>query len=148
LRSEGFPFFFLPVTVSIDGGFFLFVFQHSCGMVGFAIRRERPHSHIVTVFAYGTGNDSPHIGVLPREFRHWVKGQPQDVMQHQDLAVAIRPCSDSDRGNAQFTRNLRRQFARHRFQHHGKRAGGFHRSRIADQVFRGIPRFPLHAVTA
>ena len=69
-------------------------------------------------------------------------------MDHQNLAIAIRPGSNADRGNAQITGNLHRQFARHGFQHHGERTRSFHGARIANQLFRRVRRLPLHAVTA
>ncbi len=73
-------------------------------------------------------------------FGVWPASQADHIVQHEDLPVAVRARADANRGNAQLVGDLRRQFARHRFEHDGKCARRFHGARIANQAARPSPR--------
>ena len=69
-------------------------------------------------------------------------------MQNQNLAVAVRPCTDPDRGDSHSLGNFRGQLARYGFEHNRKRARRLHGPRVAQNLLRRIRCFALHTVAA
>src|SRR3974390_3492495 len=57
-------------------------------VVRLLVRRKISLLHVVAVLADRFGNDFSNIGVLPGELRRLVEGQPQQIVQHQDLSIA------------------------------------------------------------
>src|SRR5712692_1547258 len=98
-------FVFLPIPVTIHRR--LFLDRHARPMVRLRIRRKRPPAHVLAVFPRRLRNDLAHVCILSREFRRLPKRQPQQIVQHQDLSVAIFSsrvtCPASSRGTASST---------------------------------------------
>src|SRR5262249_38292302 len=88
------------------------------------------------------------VGILAREFWRRAERHAEEVVHDENLSVAIRPGTDADRRNAQFTGNLRCQLAGQRFQDYGESARGLYCAGITQYLLRGVWRFPLHFVAA
>ena len=78
------------------------------------------------------------------EFGLVALGQTEQVVQHENLTVAVGSGADADGGNAQLIGDSRREFAGHRLQHHGECSGAFHGAGIAFQLARGVGGFALY----
>ncbi len=83
-------------------------------MIGLAVRREAAAAHICAIVADSLGNDFADIGILARKLGCLVESEAEDIVHHQDLAVAVGAGANSDGGNAQLAGDLRGQFARAR----------------------------------
>src|SRR2546430_4367605 len=117
-------------------------------VIGLGVRRKSSFVHIITVFADGFGNYFSDVGILPRKLRSLPESEAKQIVNDENLPIAVRAGADADRWDAQFARNLRRQLARHSFQHNRKSPGRFHRARVANQLLGGVRCFSLHAVPA
>ena len=74
--------------------------------------------------------------------------EPEQVVQHQHLAVAIRPSADADGRDRTGCGDRFRQRCRHAFQHQQRRAGFGHRQRVLAQLGSGGVLAALHLETA
>src|ERR1700740_1046417 len=104
------PWFHEKQTSTVRNGNRLAALRELRGMVVLRIARKTSPAHILTISTHGAGNRLANIGVLPRKFRGLSKGQPQQIVDHEDLPVAVRTGSDADGGNAQLARDLRAKF--------------------------------------
>src|SRR5712692_4868300 len=68
-------------------------------VIGLRIGREAAGANISAIFAHGARDDLAQVGVLPRELRRLVEGKAQQIVQDENLAVAIRAGADADRRN-------------------------------------------------
>src|SRR6202030_554017 len=66
----------------------------------------------------------------------------------ENWAVAVGAGADTDGGNAQLAGDLRGELAWHGFEDDGEGACGFDGTRVAQQLFRRVGGFALHAVAA
>src|ERR1700688_2041714 len=98
-------------------------FCRGTGMIGFAVGGEGSAAHIVAIAADGFGNSLAEIGVLAREFRRLVESEPEQIVDDEDLTVAVRSSADADGGNTQLACDFRGEFARHGFEDDGESAG-------------------------
>src|SRR5882724_13229075 len=69
------------------------------GVVGLAIRWEGATAHVFAIFAHRAGNDFAEVGIFPGKFWRGAKREPQEIVDHQNLAVALGTGSDTDREN-------------------------------------------------
>ena len=118
-------------------------------MIGLRIRRkaalrERPRN----IRATARETSAARFAYWRTNFGVWPMRQAHQIVKHEHLAVAIGPGADADGRNSQLLGDARGHFARHRFEHHGKCAGRFHRARVALHLPRGFRRFPLHVESA
>src|SRR6266849_6705400 len=100
-------------------------------MVRLLVRREASLLNVAAIFSRGAGDDCSNVRVAPRKFRLVAEGQSKQVVNHQDLTVAIRSSAYANRGDLQLGRDSRRKLPGNRFQNDGERAGGFHSACIA-----------------
>ena len=96
-------------------------------MIGLLVGREIPGANVRSVFADGARNRLRRRSHSAARISACGPSESDHIVQHQDLPVAVRAGADADRGNVQLARDLRRQFARHGFEHDGKRARRFAR---------------------
>src|SRR5712675_1312810 len=80
-------------------------------MVRFGVGRELSLLNVAAIFPCGAGDQFAHFRVVPREFRLVAEAHPQQVVNHQNLSVAIRPRANANRGNSQLCRDSRRKLA-------------------------------------
>src|SRR5207253_6434480 len=92
-------------------------------------RRLRIHTfaHVVGIVPGSIKDQFPELCILPHEFRYESVEQSKQVVADQHLAVAVRPRTDTDRGNLQPTRHGLRHDIRDRLDDDGKRSGVFER---------------------
>src|SRR5258708_5476278 len=109
------------------------------------IRWELPLLHIAAAFRGGLGDPLSHLRVAPREFRGVAEAHPHEVVEHEDLAVAVRPRADADRRNPQFCSDACGHLARNGFEHYGERARGLDGARVAQQLLGALLGLTLHA---
>ena len=109
-------------------------------VIGLFIGRESSLAHIAAILRGGAGDHGAHIGVAPREFRLVAEREAHKIVDHENLAVAVRPRADADGRDAQFSRDARGQFARNRFENDRECAGRFHGARVGEAA-RPLPRF-------
>src|SRR5580704_11520401 len=79
--------------------------------------------HLGYVASHGLKSLRTQIGKLFEEAWVELSGKSQHVIEHQHLAVAARPRTDSDGGNRQFPSDPRRNRLGDEFENNGKRAG-------------------------
>src|SRR5579863_5651496 len=77
------------------------------GVIRLGVRGECAGADVVAVSADGAGDDFADVRVLPRKFRRRVKGEAEEIMRNENLAVAVGPGADADGRDAQLARNLR-----------------------------------------
>ena len=93
-------------------------------------------------------NRLAHVGVPPGELGCVPHGQADHIVQHQDLAIALRAGADADGGNAQLAGDPRGELSRNRFEHDRKCARRFHGPRVPQKLFRRFHGFALNAKAA
>ena len=76
------------------------------------------------------------------------KGQIEQIVEHQHLAVAIRSGADADGGSVDLGRDHGGDFARDAFEIHAGHAGAVERDSIAHELFDAAERLALHLVAA
>jgi len=69
-------------------------------MIRFFVRGKSSLADISAVFRGRAGNHRPYFGIAPRKFWFVAKAHPYEVMDHQNLAVAVGSRSNPDRGYA------------------------------------------------
>ena len=108
---------------------------------------EGSGADLVLVGAEGVERDRVQVRVPPGVSR-LARAQPEDVVQHLDLAVAAGACADADgRYGKPFGHGLC-NVARHRLEHDGERARVLDGERIVEQAAGLVGGAPLHAVAA
>ena len=67
--------------------------------------------NVAAIFGGRAGNNFSYVGVAPREFWLMPEAQAQQIIDHQDLSIAVRPRTDTDRGDTQLGGNFRRDLS-------------------------------------
>ena len=80
------------------------------------------------------------FGILFDKAGNMPISQPQKVVNHQNLAVARGPGTDTDRGNFELLSNAFRDIGGNAFQHHGKSAGSLDLKGIGQKVGRSFDK--------
>src|SRR5512138_3070675 len=70
-----------------------------------------------------------------RELRLAAGGDVENVVQHQDLPVGVRPCADADHRHTQLLGDRCTERRRNAFEQHDVRAGALERERVAGHLF-------------
>src|SRR5262249_11964365 len=70
--------------------------------------------------------------------------EAEQIVQHENLAVALGAGADADSGDAEFAGDERRELAGDAFENNGEGPGGFHGSRVANELFGGIGRLAVN----
>ena len=117
-------------------------------MIGFLIRRKASLLNVAAIFDGGAGNDFSKIRVAACEFRLVAEAQTEQIVNHQNLPIAIRASANADRGNPQLGSDSRAEFPWNRFQNNRERACRLHRARIAHELVTRFFRLALHAESA
>src|ERR1700756_5737038 len=71
-----------------------FWFRH---VIRLRVGRKTATAHVGAIFTRGAGNNFAQVGVLPGEFRHWPECQTKQIVDHKNLPIALRTCSNADR---------------------------------------------------
>lgn len=87
-------------------------------------RRERAGADFVAVLRDGAGDVGFEVGERFDEAGHGAAGDAEEVVEDEDLAVAIGTGADADRGNRDGICYFFGQAAGDAFKHDGERAGG------------------------
>src|SRR5580658_1832182 len=101
-------------------------------------------AHIVAICFRGARNLGAEIGILPREFRLVTNGETDQIVEHENLPIAIGSGADADGGNVELVSNAGGDFTRNGFQHNGKCAGRFDGASVAFELARSVSGFALH----
>src|SRR5580698_4103535 len=118
------------------------------GVVRLGVGREGAGADVVAVGADGAGDDFTDVGVLARKFRRRVEGEAEEIVGHEDLAVAVGAGADADGRDLQFTGDLRGELAGDGFENDGEGASGLDGVGVAKKLFGGVGSFALDAITA
>src|SRR5882672_838253 len=94
--------------------------------------RKGAVAYFVDVRVDRLGNDSTQVSIAFDEFRGETFGQPENVMNDQDLPIAKRTGADANGRNRQLFSDLAGQVQRHPFHDHGKRASFSNSVRVID----------------
>ena len=65
------------------------------------------------------------VGIGFDKLRHKLVEEPEEVVEHKDLAVAVGACPDANGRNGQLFRHSLGQLGRNRFKYDGEGAGCF-----------------------
>src|SRR3977135_1488509 len=95
------------------------------------VRREASLLDVAAIFGRRARDYFSDVRIAPREFRLVAEAQSQQIVDHQNLAIAIRSRANADRGNPQLGRNSRREFPGDRLENDSERPSRFHRARIS-----------------
>ncbi len=88
------------------------------------------------------------IAIPAHEFRWRGKGQIDEIVQHQDLAIAVRPGANANGRDVESGGYALRHFRRNSFQHYGESPRYFQGQRIFHQMMDGGKRLALDPVAA
>src|ERR1700733_2894308 len=117
-------------------------------MERFRIRRKAPGAHIAAKFFCSAGNLGGEIDVLPSELRCVAHGEAHEIVENENLHIAIGTRADADGWDAELLSDASGKFARDGFQHHRKRACRFDGSRVALELARSVSGFALNVEAA
>ena len=84
------------------------------------------------------------IGIRADEFWHPIDREPDEIVQHEHLTVALRPGTDADCGHLDGASDCSCHLLRNAFQHHCKRTGAGCRLGIGCELVA----IALHAIAA
>src|SRR5580704_5492865 len=112
-------------------------------MVRLRIGRETAGTHIAAIRLDSARNFAGKIRILARKFRRVADGESNEIVEDENLAIAVWAGADADGWNAELFGDARGEFARNGFEHHGECAGGFNSFCIALKLFRGVCSFSL-----
>src|SRR5579872_2671395 len=94
------------------------------------------------------GDEFRSIAVAANEFRCGSEGQIQNVVQHEDLAIAIESCADADGWSLHFGGNHGGDFAGHAFEDYAGDASAIEGDGIAHELLDSGKRLALDFVSA
>src|SRR5882672_3962373 len=105
-------------------------------MIGLYVRREFPRCKILLERLDRLGHYLGYIGVLAHELGGLTREADQ-VVEDQDLTIAVRAGTDADRGHGNFGGDHGRDFAWHALKDDSERACAFESDGIAPSFFHG-----------
>ena len=85
-------------------------------MIGLCICRILPSGYIVAKALYCIGDESFRVTIAMHELCRRPESQIKNIVNHQHLAIAVRPGSDADGRRFNFSGNDVRNFTRNAFQ--------------------------------
>src|SRR5580704_8834422 len=117
-------------------------------MKRFRIGRKAAGAHITAKGFRSARNLGSEIHVLSSELWFVAHGEAHEIVEDENLPIAIGARADADSRDAELLGNPRSKFARHGFQHDRKCACGLDRSRVALELARSVSGFALNAESA
>ena len=88
------------------------------------------------------------LHVRSSELRLVANGEAHEIVENENLSIAIGARADADGRDAELLGNPSGKFARHRFQHDRKCACGLDGSRVALELARSVSGFALNVESA
>src|SRR3954447_13150715 len=135
----------LKSAVDVDG---FSCFYGLAGVVGLGVGGEITAADVGAVIAQRGGDGFAKVRVLASEFGRLRESKAEQIVNDEDLAVAIRASADADRGNTEFAGDPGGEVSRDRLKHDRESACGFHRAGVTKQLFGGVSGFALDAIAA
>src|ERR1035437_5777990 len=117
-------------------------------VVALGVAGEFVGSYVVSVVVERGGEKGRAVGILAREFRGWGEGEVEEIVEDEDLAVAIRAGANADGGNAALCCDACSQFARDAFEHDGDGSGIFERLSVGGKTIHCVYGLALNAITS
>src|SRR3984893_15325646 len=117
-------------------------------VIGLLIRGKTSLLNVAAIFGCCARNNFSDVSVAAREFRLVTEAQPEQIVNHQNLPIAIWSGANADRGNPQLGSDSCTEFPRNRFQNNGERACSFHSASIAQKLVARFFGLALHAESA
>src|ERR1051325_11812104 len=117
-------------------------------MVRLRIRRIMPRNHIRAVSLGRMCDQSCTIAVVPHKFCRSMEGQIQEVMEYQDLPIALRPSTNANRRSTYLGCNQSRDFPGNSFKHNTSHTSAVQCHSVAHELLDIGEGFSLHFVTA
>src|SRR5277367_1706036 len=117
-------------------------------MVGLAIRRILMRDHIFAESMDGVSDERGCIPETANEFGWRSKGEIQNIVEDDHLAIAVRSRSNADGRSRDFGRDHGGHFARNAFEHKERYARSIERHGIAHKLFDLGQRLALNLVAA
>ena len=116
--------------------------------IGVRVSGERPRAHVGHV-GFDRGDDLiAELRVLLDETREVAGGQAEEIVPHEDLAVAAGARANPDGRDAQGVGDTPGDLGRHRLEDHGKTPRGLERARVVQQASGAGRRAALRVVAA
>src|SRR5574337_170466 len=106
--------------------------------------REPALDHVLSVAAYRIANDPGKIGVPLCKPRGEAIKESKQIVQHQDLTVAVRPGADPDGGYRQSAGDDLSERTGNRLKYNGEGPCLLKRQGVLKDAARGVEPFPLH----
>src|SRR6266851_951233 len=122
-------------AVDVDG---FLRFCWLAGMIRLGIGGESAAANVGAVIANGVGDNFGYVCVLAGELWRLTECEAEEIVDDQDLAIAVRACSDADCRDAQLAGDTRGKISRHGFEHDGECACGFDSAGVPHELFRGV----------
>jgi hypothetical protein len=117
-------------------------------VIALLVRGEGAVLDVFAIVLDGGADQRAGVGIAAHKLGRRREGQVQQVVEDEDLAVAIGPGADADGGNGQLGGNGRGHFARNAFQHDGAGSGIGQGVRVGLELQDGFGGAGLHAVAA
>src|SRR5258705_1212658 len=117
-------------------------------MVGLLIRWILMGFHVRTKSLNRSSHQRGSVTVAAHKFRRRTKGKVENVVEHEDLAVALRTSANANRRSANFPCNHARYFPRDTFEKQAGHAGAVERVSVAPELFNPTEVLSLHLVPA
>src|SRR5579872_1962592 len=117
-------------------------------MIRLAVRRILMRHHVCPERLSRIADQSSGISVTANEFRWLPKGQVQNVMNYQHLAITFGTGPDPDSRCCNLGRNHCCNFAGNAFEIDTSHAGPIQSHRIAHELFDALKRLSLNLVSA
>src|SRR5712692_1207980 len=95
---------------------------------------ERALPHLVGKLLSGARDVVREVRVALHELRRLAGGEAEEVVEHQHLAVGLRPSADADGRDTNGARHPSRQDRRHPFQHQAESPGLLQRLRVGQDA--------------
>ncbi len=105
-------------------------------MVALSIVREGACFHVTPVAFNGRAEERSRIAILANEFRGRGEAEVDEVVEDEDLAIAVGSGANSDGGDADFSGDAGRDLPGYALEDQQNGSGGFERVRVVEKGAR------------
>src|SRR5258708_6881528 len=117
-------------------------------MIALILPGIAPLHHILAIGSDGGSGEFGGTRVVPYKTCWRRKGQVHQVVEDEDLSIAVHAGSDADGGNRKLRRDLRSELARHALEHDNARTSVLQVARLLAQASVPGSGLALHLVAA
>jgi len=117
-------------------------------MIALGVGRKSAAANIFAIGLNGRGDEFACIAIAAHELGRRIKGESGEVVEYEDLAIAVRTSANADGGRADFCRDAYGNLAGNAFEDEGGDTGRVERGGIAEQRVNRGSGLALHFVAA